>query len=420
MPAVRPTDVDVANTPPERVAKAAPPPVKRVTFTGTVLPADNGPGAPRSIMKAQAPRARRQDIELYMPPKTREDAELLLRGLGALVADGKLERFSSRRNLLLDSILAGAELIPQYERWEFVVLSLLDSYKQLLFLVIHQLFKIFDFDALLVACACQTFTFSELIDRFRKLPRQQQCLSLRFVVLAIQTGIDFTLTDEQKQYIIALTANCPEGRSLVDDYLKLLENPVPALVEKITAETECDFEFRLLVSAPRSAPALEPALIKFMASGTAWQKEVAVYIASHFPPGTFKTLTDSILALQGEEREGATEPVLKLLGVDFVLEELLTRLKTVDIGEQKCGAALSLVHRYVQAVPPKRCAQIVERVMGAVHGIIAGDAVALRRLVLAICVEFNMRIPDEFSRHLKQIPTNHQRMIGLYCSRKKK
>jgi hypothetical protein len=52
-------------------------------------------------------------------------------------------------------------------------------------------------------------------------------------------------------------------------------------------------------------------------------------------------------------------------------------------------------------------------------GIIECEMVPLRRAVLVIFVEFKIRIPEEFSLYLKQIPINHQQMIELYCSRKK-
>jgi hypothetical protein len=325
------------------------PPVKRVTFVA-VNETDslNDALEPKSIMKSQGARQRRLTIEKFMPPKTKEDTELFLRCLGEMVAAGTLERFSSRRNFLLDSILAGAELIPHYERWEFVVLSLLDSFKELLFLVLHQLFKLFDFNPLLIACTCQAFTFCTLIDRLRKLPRQQQGLCLRFVVVAIETGIDFVPTDEQRSYILELASNCAEAHELIEDYLQLLANPAPALIRKIVTEKDCDFEFRLLVASPKSTSSLEPAFLRFLATGSAWQKQIVVYIVSNFPAGTFQTLPDAVLSLEGEEHESATAPLLQLFNIDSFFDDFLRRLKSANLGERKCSAGLSFILRYIQ------------------------------------------------------------------------
>jgi hypothetical protein len=353
-----------------------------------------------------------------MPPRSLKDAELFLQGLCQIVAVGGFERFSTRRNFLLDSILAAAELIPKYERWEFIMLFLLDSFKQLLFLVIHLFFKIFDFNPSIIACACHTYTFSALLDRFRKLPTQQQLMALRFVVVAIETGIEFVVTDEERSYIIALAELYPDARELIGNYLKVLENPVPSLLRKITSEGACDFEFRLLSRKTQLAAQLEAPFVKFLLNGTPWQSDMVVAIVSQLPLGAFPTLIDTLLSLEGDAHEAVATPFMRLLDGDCFLDTILQKLP--GLGEDKCTAALSYLLRYLQAVPPVRCVQIVARIVGSVMPFLEGDIISLRRIVLVIFVELNMRITEEFSVYLTQIPTNHQRMIELYCSRRRK
>jgi hypothetical protein len=415
---VRRPFVDTPDAPPV-AAEASPPPARHVTFTGAAESCDSCASAPRPIIKNHA-RPRRLDVERCMPPKTREHAELLLRGLGEVVAEGRLDRFSSRRNLLLDSVLAGAALLPDYERWEFVVLSLLDSHKQLLFLVLHQLLRTFDFHPLLVVCACQTFTLAALVDRFRKLPRQQQCVALRFVVAAIDAGIDAELSADQRRYVLALAAGDPSARPAVEQHFAMLDNPVPALLRKLDDEAECDLELRMLARAPDAAPAIEPDLVRFVAGGSEWQRQTAAYIAGMFPPGTFPGLVAAVLALEGPEHERAASAVARLFDGDAFLEDVLAGVRGGCFGERGAASALEFLHAYVAQAPARRCARIVESVVAAVEGILGSEVVPLRRLVLVIFVEFNLKIPEEFAVHLIRIPTNYQRMVELYCSRKKK
>jgi hypothetical protein len=92
---------------------------------------------------------------------------------------------------------------------------------------------------------CQTFTFSTLLDHFMSLPSQD--LALRFVVVAIETGIDFALTNDQKCYVTGLAALAGEARDLIAGYLSVLASPAVALLQKIAAESNVDFELRLLL-----------------------------------------------------------------------------------------------------------------------------------------------------------------------------
>jgi hypothetical protein len=389
---------------------------KKVRFVENVQTAE--PEKQGSIIRNRCKRIKCREIEKYMPPRTERDAELFLQGLCKIVAAGGFDRFSSRRNFLLDSILAGAELIPKYERWEFVVLSLLESFKQLLFLVIHLFLQIFDFNPSIIACACHTYTFSALLDRFRKLPSQQQLIGLRFVVVAIETGIEFMLTDDEVAFVTALAEHSAQAQELIGNYLKLLENPVPALLHKIASEGTCDFEFRLLAANPQLAAQLQAPFLTLLLNGNSWQRDVIVSIVSQLPADAFPTFADALLSVDGEEHESIAMPFMKLLDADWFLEAIVQKLS--QLGEEKCTHALSYLHRYLQAVPPARCVQIVAMIVESVTQFLEGDIISLRRIGLVIFVELNMKIPEEFASYLAQIPTNHQRMIELYCSRRRK
>jgi hypothetical protein len=186
------------------------------------------------------------------------------------------------------------------------------------------------------------------------------------------------------------------------------------LLRKITSESSCDFEFHLLAANPASAAQLEIPFLQLLSSGTSWQRDAIVSIVSQMP-NAFPTFIDALLSSENEKHEG---PFMQLLDADCFLEAILQKLPAHE--EEKCTAALSYLLRYLQAVPAARCVQIVGRLVDSLIPFLEGDIISLRRSALIIFVELNMKIAREFSSYLTQIPTNHQRMIELYCSRKRK
>jgi hypothetical protein len=426
-----------------RTAKAAPrpaenegtPPVRApsvVRFVEHVeMPDVSAFAKPKSIMKHRVSRPEAKGVDAFMPPKTMQKAEAFLQFLGESDDEGLRAKLSDRELLTAQSVLAAAEFIPQFEDWESVIPRLFRVFPDIFLDMMHEIWRCFRFDARLFVCACEIFGIESLIEQFTNLQVSLQKGALRFFVLLIQSGQEFTLTDDLQSYLQQLVQNSKErkGVQTIEIYLAKFADPrrvVNDFLERLKGVgdfSEDLAKLRQCRNLPELEPELETELFHLLTVGTGAERWRVISAVASLSELSFRNLRSNLLRLamrdESPDREMALTCLATLMNASHIFQETLEMVVggTDEVTEQ---AVLSVLLRFVSGATQEQLSEVLPIMFGPIAGLLESEIITLRRIALFILVECKMKLGQRFARFLRRISTPHQKLLELYIAKRKK
>jgi hypothetical protein len=103
---------------------------------------------------------------------------------------------------------------------------------------------------------------------------------------------------------------------------------------------------------------------------------------------------------------------------DFVVR-ILERIHEMLMGKPgRAFTLLSVLPEFFGRMADEEMAVFAQPVMTNLEPAFASDVVGIRRMVVMVLVEFQVKIPQEFDRYVARLHPTHQKLIDLYKSKR--
>jgi hypothetical protein len=370
-----------------------------------------------------------KDIDDYMPPRTHEDTERFLRLLIEITSKADFRRLDGIDVLIPASIVAATQFLPDIKHWQSVFLVLFQQFPGLFADQILQLFQAFHFDPWLVRFAAKTFGIDELSRRAMTLCDDD---AFRFFSIALSKqkgGVE--LSPKVVTFLTTLAAKFGRDPN-VDAIRKFLDSspdddPLGSDDPEVCRQRLERFTSQI-VSDQTALQKFIPRLLDGLGTGPTERKVVLLEFCTATVRATrsvcFGELVPVFQDLLGDDDQtvaGLTkECLMAMLEADrvFVIQilERIHKMRTEDLG--RAFALLSLLPEFFARMDDRAMAEFTQPVMTNLKGAFASDVAGIRRMVVMILVEFELKIPQEFDQYFARLHPTRQKLIDLYKSKR--
>jgi hypothetical protein len=405
-----------------------------VRFVEHVEMPEVGPLAkPKSIMKRSPKHVEVKKVEALLLPKSMEQAEEFLQFLTESDPADLVAKLAECENLVAKSVIAAVHHIPQYEDWNSVIPVLLRGFPDVFIGTILDLFQLFRFDPSLVASACDVFTVDRLIERFTTLRSNQQNLAVQFFVALIQSGRDFVVSNELREYLNRIVRNSKNRKSVepIRNFMTRVANPlreVMDLIDKLQGQGEFGKELAKLHKLPNLhdfEPELEQQLLALLTRGNDAQQMRVICAVTSLPELCFKNMRTSLLGFVAREESPFHNIALACLSAMLHSNRNIASLiesvtNQADVDETTEQAVLSTLLYFVSEATAERVSIALPTFFSYVVGLLECELIPLRRIAVFVLVECKLKLGPEFTKYRKRISTAHQKLIELYIAKRRK
>lgn len=409
------------------------------------LPDSANGGKPKSIMKhsssptptrtyrpspVPAPPPPPQEtvgIEEYMPPKSMDQAEKFQEMLTDIVDTGDYDQIVGLEDLLPQSIIAAIDFIPQFEEWEDNLRKLFAKYPEFFLCKAHDLLQAFKCKEEVISAMAECFATETLFEHFARLSKDQADVRRKFMTGFFELGYDADLSEENRERL----QNVINGEGVEEeeeegvDCKALLDDVIEKVGEchDATEEAQKLRDFLSRNPSEEIESQIQKRVMSLLSDGTEEQRKcVLALITSTSLLPQEKRIEMVLNVLSNEDNEfqrNAKAFVVQQVNDRETLVKVLKRINPANDSEVRNQAIMGCVLEYVTGLTEQKMVGIVSILFEHILPVFAWATVGLRRLAIQIAVEFNVKIPAEFSAYMGKINTAHQKLIALYTSKRR-
>jgi len=397
--------------------------------------------SPPKTVKIPEAQSETEDISNFMPPSSLETTNYIISEFGKIIINNNFDKLQYLEDLLPPTIRAGSQYVKDLWTWEPVLRGFMKQYNDVFLEQIREILEPFCFSNDLLTIVFDYYSPDSVINSCINYYKVHNQMNNHFIVLIssfIRYGAVFDLNQEILSFLTSAMRNkkADEHHERIKKYISNVEigvdsvfddlcdcirnrNDFSSLLSKIRTTLKRDTSFFGVVN--RFIQQSLPELISDESRETKRNAiEVTIQFLGFDQPfdyvPVFECLIENIGIAEKSIKDRINDCIPAILSQSSIVDYLIEHLNQIH-DENDCINYLSFLHRSFVQCPPNKLFSYLSLTYSILSRLIVSECTSIRRLVISIFVEFQIKTPKDFAPYLSQLSPTNQKLIQLRCSK---